>query len=102
MKPWSAKTGHRTARGGGDSQPHGGQELGLEGMANSDEPLINAVITNKPKRLKGLDQKVGGQVGMLLTHSSQTPHHRLLQQPPLVAAALHSGAYLLAQSGGIA
>jgi hypothetical protein len=29
----------------------------LEGMANSDEPRINAVIANKPKRLKGLDQK---------------------------------------------
>jgi hypothetical protein len=55
----------------GDSQPQGGRELGLEGMANSDEPLINAVIANKPKRLKGLDQKVGGQVGVLLTHPAR-------------------------------
>jgi hypothetical protein len=76
MKPWSAKTGHRTARGGGDSQPHGGQELGLEGKANEGEPLINAVMRNKPKRLKGLDQKVGGQVQVLLTHLSQMVHPR--------------------------
>jgi hypothetical protein len=45
-------------------------------MANSDEPLINAVIANKPKRMKGLDQKVRGQVQVLLTHLSQMVHPR--------------------------
>jgi hypothetical protein len=57
MKPWSAKTGHRTEKRNGDSLPQGGRELGLEVMANSDEPLINAVIANKPKKLRGLGQR---------------------------------------------
>ena len=36
----------------------GGQELGWSGMVNRSERLINVVITNKPKALRGLDQKV--------------------------------------------
>jgi hypothetical protein len=49
----------------------------LRSMVNICEPLINVVIGNKPKvlicptRHKGLDQKVRGQVWMLLTHPSQ-------------------------------
>ncbi len=31
-------------------------------MANTCEPLINVVRTNKPKGLRGLDQKVSDQV----------------------------------------
>jgi hypothetical protein len=31
-------------------------------MANTGAPLINVVRTNKPKGLKGLDQKVSAQV----------------------------------------
>jgi hypothetical protein len=31
-------------------------------MANTCAPLITVVRTNKPKRLKGLDQKVSDQV----------------------------------------
>ena len=40
-----------------DCQPHGGREQGLDGMVNPGEPLINAVMYSKPKRLRGLDQK---------------------------------------------
>jgi hypothetical protein len=36
----------------------GGQELGGSGKVNRSERLINAVIANKPKALRGLDQKV--------------------------------------------
>ena len=39
-------------------------EAGLDGMANTCEPLLNAVIVSKPKmlcsRAEGLDQKVRG------------------------------------------
>ena len=34
----------------------------VDGMANSGELLINVVRTSKPKALRGLDQKVRGQV----------------------------------------
>ena len=34
----------------------------VDGMANPGELPINAVRTNKPKALRGLDQKVRGQV----------------------------------------
>ena len=36
----------------------GGQELGWSGKVNRGERLINVVIANKPKALRGLDQKV--------------------------------------------
>jgi len=45
-------------------------------MVNSGEPLINAVMYSKPKRLTGLDQKVGGQGQGVLTPLAQTLHHR--------------------------
>jgi hypothetical protein len=36
----------------------GRQELGWSGKVNKCERLINVVIANKPKALRGLDQKV--------------------------------------------
>jgi hypothetical protein len=36
----------------------GRQELGWSGKVNRGERLINVVIANKPKALRGLDQKV--------------------------------------------
>jgi len=45
-------------------------------MVNTCESLINVVTENKPKMLTGLDQKVCGQVQMLLTHLTQTTRHR--------------------------
>src|SRR5262245_61924056 len=36
----------------------GRQELGWSGRVNRGERLINVVIANKPKALRGLDQKV--------------------------------------------
>lgn len=38
----------------------GSWALGLDGMANISELLINVVNTNKPKVLSGLNQKVQG------------------------------------------
>ena len=43
-------------------------------MVNRGEPLINVVTSNKPKRLTGLNQKVRGQVQVLLIHLSQMVH----------------------------
>ena len=45
-------------------------------MVNPSEPLKNAVMYSKPKRLTGLDQKVCGRVRGLLTLPAQMPHHR--------------------------
>jgi hypothetical protein len=45
-------------------------------MVNKCESLINVVNPNKPKMLKGLDQKVNGQVQVLFAHLSQLQHHR--------------------------
>ncbi len=59
-----------------DCQPQGGRELGWDDKANTCEPLINVVRFNKPKELKGLDQKVGGQVEVLLFHLPQMSLHR--------------------------
>ena len=42
-----------------------GQELGWSGKVNRSERLINVVITNKPKALRGLDQKVCSKDGGL-------------------------------------
>ena len=44
-------------REGDDYQHQGGRELGWDDMANPCEPLINVVRFNKPKGLRGLDQK---------------------------------------------
>ena len=37
-------------------------------MVNKCELLINVVITNKPKMLRGLNQKVRGQVQVFCVH----------------------------------
>ena len=50
-----------------------------DGMGNIRELLINVVIYNKPKVLKGLDQKVRGMVrGVCIpsTHSTSPPAKR--------------------------
>lgn len=59
-----------------DCQPQGGRELGWDDMANTCEPLINVVRSNKPKGLRGLDQKVGGQVEALPHRLPQMSRHR--------------------------
>jgi hypothetical protein len=40
------------------------------------EVLIKVVTGNKRKMLQGLDQKVSGQVRVLLTHPTQMMSHR--------------------------
>jgi hypothetical protein len=59
-----------------DCQPQGGRELGWDDKANTCEPLINVVRFNKPKGLRGLDQKVGGQVEEFLIPLPQMLLHR--------------------------
>lgn len=49
---------------------------GWDDMANTREPLINVVRSNKPKGLRGLNQKVGGQVEVLPHHPPQMLCHR--------------------------
>ena len=68
--------GSSIVRSGCDCEQRGGRELGLSGMVNTCESLINAVIEDKPKMLIGLDQKVGGQVQVFRTHLTQTLRHR--------------------------
>ncbi len=53
--------GHRPARRDDDCQHHGGRELGSMGRANTGESPINVVTVDKPKMLKGLNQKVRGR-----------------------------------------
>ncbi len=45
-------------------------------MANTCELLINVVRSNKPKGLRGLDQKGGGQVEALPHRLPQMSRHR--------------------------
>ncbi len=45
-------------------------------MANRCEPLINVVRTNKPKGLRGLDQKVRDQVEAFPHCLPQMSSHR--------------------------
>jgi hypothetical protein len=52
----------RSARGACDGQHRGGRELGRDGTANACELLINVVMINKPKVLRGLAQKGCGPV----------------------------------------
>ncbi len=59
-----------------DCQPQGGREQGWDDMANICEPLINVVRSNKPKGLKGLDQKVCGQVEAFPHCLPQMTRHR--------------------------
>ena len=74
----SPKRGHQIARNDDDYQHRGGQGLGLDGMANIFEPLINAVTANKPKVLNkvGLDQKVSGKEQGFSHPLPQTERHR--------------------------
>ena len=45
-------------------------------MVNGCESLINAVIDDQPKMLRGWSQKAHGQVWVLLTHPAQMLRHR--------------------------
>jgi hypothetical protein len=47
------KDGMRSVRGACDCQHRGGRELGRDGTANACELLINVVMINKPKVLRG-------------------------------------------------
>jgi hypothetical protein len=56
-------------------------------MANTCAPLINVVRTNKPKGLKGLDQKVSDQVEavpLLSPADVESPAHRRSLTHPVV------------------
>ena len=61
-------SGYLIVRKGDDYQHPGGRGLGLNGMVNICESLINIVNVNKPKMLTGLSQKASGQVQVLYTH----------------------------------
>jgi hypothetical protein len=45
-------------------------------MANTCEPLINIVRSNKPKGLRGLNQKVCGEVEVVSNCLPQMSSHR--------------------------
>ena len=45
-------------------------------MANRSESLLNVVRSNKPKGLRGLDQKVSDQVEVVLHRLPQMSRHR--------------------------
>lgn len=68
--------GSLPVRGDCDCQRQGGRELELDGMVNISESLINVVIGNKPKVLTGLNQKVRGQVQVVLDRLPQMLCHR--------------------------
>jgi hypothetical protein len=70
-------------RGSDDRQYQAGRELGLCGMVNICEWLINVVTPDKRKvlRMKATSynawtKMVSGQEWVLLTHPSQMLHHR--------------------------
>ena len=44
----------------------------MDGMSNICELLLNVVSQNKPKMLKGLDQKVRGMDRVLYSHPTQS------------------------------
>jgi hypothetical protein len=82
------KSGCQIARGRSDCQYQGGQVLGLNGMVNICESLINTVSTNKPKILIGLSQK-GMWSGADATKSSAAD-----EVPPVKRRDLtHSGTH---------
>jgi hypothetical protein len=59
----SPRWGGRTSREGTRRLPASWRSgARVDGMANSGELLINVVRSNKPKALRGLNQKVRGQV----------------------------------------
>ncbi len=72
----SRADGSFIARSGYDGQHRGRRELGWCGRVNGRESLINAVINDQPKVLRGWGQKARGQVQVLLTHLTQMVHHR--------------------------
>ncbi len=78
MYPSPDEGGHPAVRRSGDCQHQGGRGLGADDMANTCEPLINVVRTNKPKVLNqvGLGQKASGQVQGFPLSLPQTMHHR--------------------------
>lgn len=79
--------GAHAARGARDCQHHGGRELGRDGMANRGEPLLNVVMHDKPKVLRGLTQKGCGPDRGLLFPPTQTT------RPPADRRSLpHQGA----------
>ena len=53
-------------------QHRAGGELGIDGMSNIGELLINVVKYDKPKVLGGLDQKVRGMVKALYIRFTQS------------------------------
>ena len=53
-------------------QHQAGWELGIDGMSNICELLINVVKYDKPKVLEGLNQKVRGKVEVLYVHLTQS------------------------------
>jgi hypothetical protein len=59
-----------------DCQHQGGRELEWCGRVNESESLINAVSNDQPKVLRGWGQQARGQARVLLTHPTQTVHHR--------------------------
>jgi hypothetical protein len=67
-----------------DCQPRGGREQGWDDMANRGESLLNVVRSNKPKGLRGLDQKVSDQVEMFLHRLPQMARHRLTGEAYLI------------------
>ena len=72
----SRADGSLIARSGYDGQHRGGRELGWCGKVNGCESLINAVIDDQPKVLRGWGQKAGGQDQALLTRLAQMVPHR--------------------------
>ena len=63
------------------------EALGSDSMANTREPLLTVVTTNKPKMLTGLNQKVRGQEqGSPACPSRRHQHHRRISGAyPIVA-----------------
>ncbi len=52
------------------------KSLELSGMVNESELLINVVNAHKPKMLRGLNQKVSGQVQRLQRPLTEMLNHR--------------------------
>ena len=75
-----------------DCQHQGGRELGLAGLVNSGEAVLNVVSNSKPKMLIGLDQKVRGQVrGLIAPPAQMLDHRRRAATFPSLATAAQRG-----------
>jgi hypothetical protein len=59
-----------------DCEPQGGRERRGDDRVNRGESLLNALSTDKRKRLSRWDQKGRGQVQVLLPPLTQTVPHR--------------------------